>query len=126
MLNRVVLVGRLAKDPQYKTLSTGTSFCSFTLAVQRTFRDRNGTQGTDWIPVVVWGQTAENCNRYLSKGRMTAVSGRIQTRNYEKDDGSKVYVTEVVADEVQFLGNAEKPKETFREEDPFDEGAIPF
>ena len=126
MLNRVVLVGRLAKDPQFKTLSTGSSFCNFTLAVQRTFKDRNGERGTDWIPVVVWGQTAEHCGRYLSKGRMTAVSGRIQTRTYDKDDGTRVYVTEVVADEVQFLGDSEKPKETFREEDPFDEGAIPF
>ena len=103
MLNKVVLIGRLGQDPQVRVLSSGSSVCNFNLAVQRSFTDRNGERGTDWIPIVVWGRQAENCGRYLSKGSLAAVAGRIQTRSYDRNDGSKAYVTEVVADEVTFL-----------------------
>ena len=103
MLNKVVLIGRLGADPDTRVLSTGQTVCNFRLAVQRNFSDRNGERGTDWIPIVVWGRSAENCARYLTKGRLTAVSGRIQTRTYDRNDGTKAYVTEVVADEVTFL-----------------------
>ncbi len=103
MLNKVVLIGRLGADPDTRVLSTGQTVCNFRLAVQRNFSDRNGERGTDWIPIVVWGRSAENCGRYLAKGSVCAVSGRIQTRSYERNDGQRTYVTEVVADEVTFL-----------------------
>lgn len=105
MLNKVVLIGRLTRDPDTRVLSSGSSVSTFTLAVDRTFKSRDGERGTDFIPIVAWGKTAELCGQYLAKGRQTAVSGRIQTRSYDANDGSKRYVTEVVAEEVTFLGS---------------------
>ena len=105
MLNKVVLIGRLTRDPETRVLSSGSSVSTFTLAVDRTFKSRDGERGTDFIPIVAWGKTAELCGQYLSKGRQTAVAGRIQTRSYDANDGSKRYVTEVVAEEVTFLGS---------------------
>ena len=105
MLNKVVLIGRLTRDPETRVLSSGSSVSTFTLAVDRTFKSRDGERGTDFIPILAWGQTAELCGQYLSKGRQTAVAGRIQTRSYDANDGSKRYVTEVVAEEVTFLGS---------------------
>ena len=105
MLNKVVLIGRLTKDPDVRTLDSGSTVATFTLAVGRTFKDRNGERGTDFIPIVAWSKTAELCGEYLKKGNQTAVSGRIQTRNYDAEDGSKRYVTEVIAEEVTFLGS---------------------
>lgn len=105
MLNKVVLIGRLTRDPETRVLTSGSSVSTFTLAVDRTFKSRDGERGTDFIPIVAWGKTAELCDKYLSKGRQTAVAGRIQTRSYDANDGSKRYVTEVVAEEVTFLGS---------------------
>ena len=105
MLNKVVLIGRLTRDPETRVLSSGSSVSTFTLAVDITFKSRDGERGTDFIPIVAWGKTAELCGQYLSKGRQTAVAGRIQTRSYDANDGSKRYVTEVVAEEVTFLGS---------------------
>lgn len=105
MLNKVVLIGRLTRDPETRVLTSGSSVSTFTLAVDRTFKSRDGERGTDFIPIVAWGKTAELCGQYLSKGRQTAVAGRIQTRSYDANDGSKRYVTEVVAEEVTFLGS---------------------
>ena len=105
MLNKVVLIGRLTRDPETRVLASGSSVSTFTLAVDRTFKSRDGERGTDFIPIVAWGKTAELCGPYLSKGRQTAVAGRIQTRSYDANDGSKRYVTEVVAEEVTFLGS---------------------
>jgi len=105
MLNKVVLIGRLTKDPENRVISTGNEVCTFTLAVDRTFKSRDGERATDFIPIVAWGKTAELAGKYLSKGRQTAVSGRIQTRSYEAKDGTMRYVTEVVAEEVTFLGS---------------------
>jgi single-strand DNA-binding protein len=102
-MNRVVLVGRLTKDPELRfTPGTGRAVASFTLAVNRRFKSQ-GQPDADFIPIVVWGKTAENTANYVSKGRLVGVSGSIQTRNYEAKDGTRRYVTEVVADEVQFL-----------------------
>lgn len=101
MLNRTILIGRLTADPTLRYTSAGVATCTFTLAVERPFKT-NGQKETDFIPVVVWRQLAETCANYLRKGRLTAVEGRIQTRNYEKD-GKRVYVTEVIADNVRFL-----------------------
>jgi single-strand DNA-binding protein len=108
MLNRVILIGRLTKDPELRYTPTGVATCSFTLAVDRTFSGSDGKKETDFINVVVWRQLAETCANYLRKGRLTAVEGRIQVRNYDNNEGKRVYVTEVVADNVRFL---EKPEQ---------------
>ncbi|QGU96740.1 single-stranded DNA-binding protein [Clostridium bovifaecis] len=102
-MNRVVLVGRLTKDPELRfTPGTGRAVASFTLAVNRRFKSQ-GQPDADFIPVVVWGKQAENTANYVGKGRLIGISGAIQTRSYEAKDGTRRYVTEVVADEVQFL-----------------------
>ena len=112
MLNKVVLIGRLTKDPDTRVLNSGSSVSTFTLAVDRTFKSRDGERGTDFIPIVAWGKTAELCGQYLSKGRQAGIAGRIQTRNYDANDGTKRYVTEVVAEEVTFLGNKDDNKKS--------------
>ncbi|MHC1719104.1 MAG: single-stranded DNA-binding protein [Clostridiaceae bacterium] len=102
-MNKVVLIGRLTKDPELKfTPGTGTAVATFTLAVDRRFSKDNQKEA-DFIPIVVWGKQAESTANYMSKGKLMGVSGRIQTRSYDAKDGTKRYVTEVVADEVQFL-----------------------
>jgi single-strand DNA-binding protein len=103
MLNKAVLIGRLTKDPAVRYLQNGVAVASFTLAVDRTFKNKDGEKEADFIPVVVWRKTAELCEKYLSKGSMAAVAGRIQTRSYTAQDGTMRYVTEIVADEVQFI-----------------------
>ncbi|MBP3721641.1 MAG: single-stranded DNA-binding protein [Selenomonadaceae bacterium] len=103
-MNKVVLIGRLTRDPELRTTQAGTPVCTFSLAVDRRVkRDENSNQPTaDFIPIVTWGKTAEFCNQYFSKGNRMAVEGRIQTRNYEAQDGTKRYVTEVIAENVEF------------------------
>lgn len=103
MLNRVVLIGRLTKDPELRFTPTGVAVSQFTLAVNRTYTNQSGERDADFIPIVVWRQAAEACANYLRKGRLAAVEGRIQTRHYENNEGRRVYVTEVVADKVRFL-----------------------
>lgn len=102
-INRVVLVGRLTKDPDLKYTKSGIAVCNFTLACNRPFKSQNGEQEADFIQVQTWRKQAENAANYLSKGSLCGVDGRIQTRNFEGQDGRRVYVTEVVADSVQFL-----------------------
>jgi len=128
MLNKVCLVGRLTRDPELRFLpESGTPVTNFTLAVNRNFKNRQGNREADFIPVVVWRKLAELCANYLSKGRLVAVAGRIQTRNWEDDSGKRRYTTEVVADEVVFLdkgsggGNEFKNnnKEDFNVDDDF-------
>jgi single-strand DNA-binding protein len=106
MLNKVVLIGRLTRDPELRSTTSGVSCTTFTLAVDRNYTNQQGEKEADFIPVVTWRALAENCAKYLAKGRLVAVSGRIQTRNYETDDGKRKYITEVVADQVQFLERA--------------------
>jgi single-strand DNA-binding protein len=103
MLNRVVLVGRLTKDPDLRYTSSGIAVATFTLAVNRTFSSQSGEREADFISCVVWRKQAENVANFLKKGSLAGVDGRIQTRNYEGQDGKRVYVTEVVAESVQFL-----------------------
>jgi single-strand DNA-binding protein len=113
-MNKVVLIGRLTKDPELKfTPGTGTAVATLTLAVDRRVANKNGQREADFIQVTVWGKAAENTANYMGKGRLMGVSGRIQTRTYEAKDGSRRYVTEVVADEVQFLdrGNGASPSQ---------------
>ena len=103
-MNKVVLIGRLTKDPELKfTPGNGTAVATLTLAVDRRFPNKNGQREADFIQVTVWGKSAENTANYMGKGRLMGVSGRIQTRTYDAKDGTRRYVTEVVADEVQFL-----------------------
>lgn len=103
MINRVILVGRLTKDPEYRTTPNGIDVANFTLAVNRNFKSKNGEQQADFINVVVFRNQAQNVNNYLSKGSLAGVDGRIQSRSYENKEGQRVFVTEVVADSVQFL-----------------------
>ena len=104
MLNRVTLVGRLTKDAELRRTSSGKAVASFTLAVNRNFKTGDG-QDADFPSIVAWGKVAENTANYCSKGSLVSVDGRLQTRNYENNQGQKVFVTEVVADSVQFIDN---------------------
>lgn len=103
MLNRVILIGRLTRDPELRYTPAGVAVTQFTLAVDRPFSNNQGEREADFIPVVVWRQLAETCANYLRKGRLAAVEGRIQVRNYDNNEGKRVYVTEVIADNVRFL-----------------------
>ncbi|EDN9946126.1 single-stranded DNA-binding protein [Listeria monocytogenes] len=103
MMNRVVLVGRLTKDPELRYTPAGVAVATFTLAVNRPFKNGQGEQEADFIQCVVWRKPAENVANFLKKGSLTGVDGRVQTRNYEGNDGKRVYVTEIVAESVQFL-----------------------
>ncbi|MGN1401157.1 MAG: single-stranded DNA-binding protein [Bacillus sp. (in: firmicutes)] len=103
MMNRVVLVGRLTKDPDLRYTPSGVPVATFTLAVNRNFSNQQGEREADFINCVVWRKPAENVANFLKKGSLAGVDGRIQTRNYEGQDGKRVYVTEVVAESVQFL-----------------------
>ncbi|HDF3365605.1 TPA: single-stranded DNA-binding protein [Staphylococcus aureus] len=103
MLNRTILVGRLTRDPELRTTQSGVNVASFTLAVNRTFTNAQGEREADFINIIVFNKQAENVNKYLSKGSLAGVDGRLQTRNYENKEGQRVYVTEVVADSIQFL-----------------------
>lgn len=103
MINRVVLVGRLTKEPEFRVTPSGVQVATFTLAINRTFTNQNGERQADFINCVVFRTPAENVNKYLNKGNLAGVEGRIQTRNYENNEGKRVYVTEVVCDSVQFL-----------------------
>ncbi|MEI7028003.1 single-stranded DNA-binding protein [Paenibacillus sp. y28] len=103
MLNRVILIGRLTRDPELRYTPAGVAVTQFSLAVNRSYSNQQGDREADFIDIVTWRQLAETCANYLRKGRLTAVEGRIQTRNYENAEGRKVYVTEVVADNVRFL-----------------------
>lgn len=103
MMNRVVLVGRLTKDPDLRYTPNGVPVATFTLAVNRAFTNQQGEREADFINCQVWRKPAENAANYLKKGSLAGVDGRIQTRNFEGQDGKRVYITEVVAESVQFL-----------------------
>lgn len=99
-MNKAIIIGNLTRDPEQRTTASGKTVCNFTVAVRRGFGDN---KDTDFIPVVTWEGLAENCAKFLSKGRKVGVSGRIQVRNYETANGERRYVTEIVADDVEFL-----------------------
>lgn len=103
MINRVVLVGRLTKDPELRYTPAGAAVATFTLAVNRAYTNQQGDREADFINCVIWRRPAENVANFLKKGSLAGVEGRIQTRSYEGQDGKRVYVTEVQADSVQFL-----------------------
>ncbi|ACY10752.1 single-stranded DNA-binding protein [Staphylococcus aureus] len=129
MLNRVVLVGRLTKDPELRSTPNGVNVGTFTLAVNRTFTNAQGEREADFINVVVFKKQAENVKNYLSKGSLAGVDGRLQTRNYENKDGQRVFVTEVVADSVQFLepkNNNQQQKNNYQQQRQTQTGNNPF
>ena len=102
-MNKVFLIGRLTKDPELRYTGSNIAVASFTVAVNRTFTSQNGEREADFINVVVWRKQAENVKNYINQGSQVAIDGRIQTRSYDDAEGKKRYVTEVVADNVQFL-----------------------
>ncbi|HHC6385795.1 TPA: single-stranded DNA-binding protein [Staphylococcus aureus] len=129
MLNRTVLVGRLTKDPELRNTPNGVNVGTFTLAVNRTFTNAQGEREADFINVVVFKKQAENVKNYLSKGSLAGVDGRLQTRNYENKDGQRVFVTEVVADNVQFLepkNNTQQQNNNYQQQGQTQSGNNPF
>ncbi len=136
MLNRVILIGRLAREPELRYTPGGTAVTRLVLAVDRPFVNRQGEREADFIDVVVWQKQAETCANYLGKGRLVAVEGRLQVRSYDDSQGIRRRVVEVVAENVRFL---DRPKETaageqpstlaegtFGEDIPFNEDEVPF
>lgn len=114
-MNKSILIGRLTKTPELKTTASGVSVCSFTLAVNRRFKNANGEYETDFINCVAWRNGAELICKHFDKGSQFGIVGSIQTRSYDDKDGKKVFVTEVVVDEVYFVGNKKQ-----------DEAPLPF
>ena len=124
-MNSIILIGRLTKDPELRYTPNGKAVCSFTLAVDRPYG--GDKKEADFINTVVWNKVGENCAQYLSKGRKAAVQGRLQVRSYEDDNGKRHYVTEVVANSVEFLEFSNKQQsEDFGIDVDFDEGDVPF
>lgn len=117
MLNRVILVGRISTDINLRYTPSGAAIANFNIAVNRKYTNQQGEKETDFIPVVVWRGGAENTAKYCKKGSLVAVDGRIQVRHYENQEGKRVYVTEVVAEDVRFL----EPKRgsNQQQDDPF-------
>ena len=127
-MNKCVLVGRLTKDPELKFgKGSGIAVCNFTIAVNRRFK-KEGQPEADFIPVVCFGKSAEATANYMTKGKQVSISGSIQTRNYENKEGNKVYITEVLADEVNFLEkkDANAPTADKTSDATPIEGEIPF
>lgn len=115
MLNRTIIMGRLTRDPELRRTQSGTAVASFSLAVERDFKDKDGSRQTDWLDCVAWKGTAEFISRYFSKGRMAVVDGRLQTRSYEDKNGSKRKAVEVVADSVYFGDSKKDPASAYDE-----------
>ena len=102
-MNKVILVGNLTRDPELTETPSGVAVCRFSIAVSRDYASADGTRETDFFNITVWRGRAENCGRYLKKGNKVGVVGRLQNRSYDDKDGVKRYVTDIVADEVEFL-----------------------
>lgn len=138
-MNKVILIGNLTKDPEITTTASGVSMCRFALAISRKYANSEGEKETDFINIIVWRNLADNCHKFLKKGSKAAVVGNIQTRSYDGTDGSKRYVTEVVAEEVEFIStknsdysndekkekSEEKPAEVTKLE-PIEDDGLPF
>lgn len=119
-MNKVILIGRLTKDPELRYTQGGVAVANFTLAVDRPFTNQQGDREADFIPIVVWRRQAENVAKFLSKGRQTAVEGRLQVRTYDDRDGNRQWRTEVVADNVQFLGSkSDSPNQGYSQDQGF-------
>lgn len=134
-MNKVILIGNLTRDPDYGETQSGISFCNFSIAVNRHYNDSNGERQTDFFNIKTWRGQADNCAKYLRKGSKVGVVGSLQTRTYEDNDGNKRNVTEIIANEVEFLSSANKSDdgdETTRaqrsrpELEPIDDDNVPF
>jgi single-strand DNA-binding protein len=139
-MNKIFLIGRLTKDPELSfTPGAGTAVCKFILAVDRQFKNADGKKDADFLPIVVWKKPAEIINQYMKKGSLIGIGGRIQTRNYQNKSGDKVYVTEVICEDFQFLGgknessnnnnNSSNDNSGYQTNDdvtPLDDGETPF
>ena len=123
-MNKVFLIGRLTRDPELRYTSSNIPVVTFSLAVNRNFTNQNGEREADFINIVVWRKQAENIKNYISQGSQVAIDGRIQTRKYEDQNGQKRYVTEVVADNVQFLDTkaSREQRETSEDVNPYNLG----
>ena len=110
-MNHVILIGRLTKDPELRYTPNGVAVANFSLAVNRDFTNQAGEREADFVPIVVWRKLAETCANHLHKGRLVAVDGRLQIRSYDTQDGQRRWVSEVVADNVQFLDRANEARE---------------
>jgi len=113
MLNRIILIGRLVRDPELRYTPNGVATCGFSLAVDRPFVNQKGERETDFIDIVIWRKLAETCAAHLGKARLVAVEGRLQIRSYETAEGQKRKVSEVVADNVRFLDWPDKSREGY-------------
>lgn len=136
-MNKVILIGNLTKDPELRYTPNGVAVATFTVAVNRPRTNQAGEKETDFINIVAWQKLADLCASYLRKGRQAAIEGRMQTRSYDNKEGKRVFVTEVVAENVQFLGGgqqAEGQKPVNNDFDPFaggqainiDSDSLPF
>lgn len=132
-MNKCILVGNLTKDPELTTTSNGVAICRFAIAVSRRYANADGERETDFLNIVVWRTLGENCHKFLKKGSKVGVVGNIQSRSYDAADGSKRYVTEIVAEEVEFLSTRQsddQPKSSSGDEvaklQPIDDDGLPF
>lgn len=135
-MNKVILIGNLTKDPELATTNSGVSVCRFTLAVSRAYSNADGERETDFLNIIVWRGQADNCHKYLKKGSKCAVVGNIQTRSYDAQDGTKRYVTEIVAESVEFLNSrnsnsdgqdkVNEDKKEVADLEPIDDDSLPF
>lgn len=121
-MNKAILIGRLTRDPELRHTSTGRAVCQITVAINRPFTNQSGQREADFINVVVWDKIGENLARYIKKGGQVAVEGRIQTRSYDNNEGKRMYVTEVIAQNVQFLDskNSSGSQDNASMNSPFD------
>lgn len=120
-MNIAVLIGRLTRDPELKYTQSGKAVSNFAIAVDRTYTPNIGEKVTDFFNIVVWGKQAENCANYLAKGRLVGIKGRIENRSYETSNGEKRYITEIIAEQVQFLESAKKEQKGQNEFDAYRE-----
>lgn len=131
-MNKCILVGNLTKDPELTTTTNGVAVCRFSIAVSRRYSNSEGERETDFLNIVVWRNLGENCHKFLKKGSKVGVVGNIQTRSYDATDGSKRYVTEIVAEEVEFLSTRNQDESVKSSSDevaklqPIDDDGLPF
>ena len=125
-MNKVVLIGNLTRDPELSTTPSGVSVCKFSLAVSRRFTDKDGNRDVDFFNIIAWRGLGENAHKWLRKGKKAAVVGSIQTRSYEDKDGNKRTVTEIIADEIEFLSPVEASEQKSVEMTPIADDELPF
>jgi len=125
MMNKIILIGRLTADPELRYTTNNNAVAQFTLAVDRPYV-KDGQKETDFIRIITWRKQAENCSKYLSKGRLVAVDGRLQIRSYEDRDGNRRTIAEVVANEVKFLESGSKRSEPSSDDFDVSDQDVPF